>query len=140
MTAPHDYTQTIRLLYDSFAHYNADRMIELVDPEIEWTSAENFIYADHSPYVGVKAVMQLLFGRLLVDWADFQMIPVEILGSGEIVIASGRFRGVYKATGARIDAQFVQVFQFKDGKVAKCQVYTDTAQFKDVVGLQPARA
>jgi ketosteroid isomerase-like protein len=27
----------------------------------------------------------------------------------------------------------VQVFQFKDGKIAKCQMYTDTAQFKDSI-------
>jgi hypothetical protein len=25
----------------------------------------------------------------------------------------------------------VQVFEFKNGKVAKCQMYTDTAQFKE---------
>lgn len=61
------------------------------------------------------------------------MIPGEILGGGEIVIASGRFRGKFKANGATIDAQFVQVFQFKGGKIAKCQMYTDTAQFKEAI-------
>lgn len=134
MTAPHNYTQTVRFLYEAFANRNADWMMELFDPGIEWTSAENFIYADRSPYVGVKPVMQLLFGRLLVEWNNFEMLPLEILGSGEIVIANGRFRGVFKANGARVDAQFVQVFQFRNGKVSKCQMYTDTAQFKDAVG------
>lgn len=133
MSTPHDYTQTVRTLYEAFEHLDADRLMQVLDPQVEWTSAENFIYADHSPYIGAKTVAQLLFGRLLVDWANFEMIPVEILGSGDIVIANGRFRGVYKVTGARVDAQFVQVFQFKDGKVSKCQVYTDTAQFKDAV-------
>ena len=59
------------------------------------------------------------------------MSASEILGGGEIVIASGRFRGTFKANGAPIDAQFVHVYQFKDGKVVKCQVYADTAQFKE---------
>lgn len=49
------------------------------------------------------------------------------------MIASGRFGGTFKANGAPIDAQFVQVFQFKAGKIAKCQVYTDTAHFKEAI-------
>ena len=131
---PHNFTQAIRFFYEAFVQRDADGFVGLLDRDIEWTSAENFIYADQSPYVGVRAVVQLIFGRLLADWADFSMTPGEILGTGEIVIANGRFRGKYRATGASIDAQFVQVFQFKDGKIAKCQMYTDTAQFKEAVG------
>ena len=48
------------------------------------------------------------------------------------MVALGRYGGVYKATGARINAQFVHVFKFKNGKVAIFHQYTDTAQFKDV--------
>lgn len=130
---PLDYTQTVRSFYEAFARRDASGFIELLDPQIEWTSAESFLYADHSPYVGVDAVFKHLFGRVLGDWDNFAMSPGEILGGGEIVIAHGRFQGKFKANGAVIDAQFVQVFQFKDGKIAKCQVYTDTAQFKETI-------
>ncbi len=133
MDIPHDHIQTVRSLYEAWAHRDAERCAALVDPEIEWTSAENFIYSDHSPYKGAAAVLTLMFGRVLIDWNNFSMGAAEILGSGDIVIANGRFRGTYKANGASIDAQFVQVFQFKDGKVSKCQVYTDTAQFKETI-------
>jgi uncharacterized protein len=128
-----DYSQTVRSFYDAFVHRHAERFLELLDPQIEWTSAENFLYAGRSPYVGPDAVHQLIFGRLFSDWDDFTMIPDEILGGGEIAIASGRFRGTFKANRAAIDAQFVQVFQFKDGKIVKCQMYTDTAQFKEAI-------
>ncbi|HYV64403.1 MAG TPA: nuclear transport factor 2 family protein, partial [Bryobacteraceae bacterium] len=60
----------------------------------------------------------------------------EILGAGEVVIARGRYRGTYKATGTPIDAEFVHVFRFKDRKIAVWQSYTDTAQFKHAVGGQ----
>ena len=130
---PHDYSKTVRSFYEALARRDAERFIELLDPQIEWTSAESFLYADHSPYVGVDAVFKHLFGRVLGDWDDFAMSPGEILGGGEIVIANGRFAGKFKENGASIDAQFVQVFQFKDGKIAKCQVYTDTARFKEAI-------
>jgi uncharacterized protein len=112
-----------------------------MDPRIEWSSAENFLYADQSPYVGADAVIKLIFERLFADWNGFSMSAGEILGGGDLVIASGRFQGTFRANGAPIDAQFVQVFQFKDGKVVKCQMYTDTAKFKEAISrIRPAMA
>ena len=130
---PHDYTQTVRSFYEAFARRDAQFLTELFDPRIQWTAAENFLYADQSPYVGVDAVLNLIFGRLPADWDDFSVSAAEILGGGDLVIASGRFLGTFKANGASIDAQFAQVFQFKDGKIAKCQMYTDTAQFRESI-------
>ena len=129
----HDYTQTVRSFYVAFARRDAQLLTELLDPQIEWTSAENFLYADQSPYVGIDAVLKLIFERLPADWDDFSVSAGEVLGGGDIVIANGRFLGRFKANGASINAQFVQVFQFKDGKIAKCQMYTDTAQFKESI-------
>jgi len=129
----HDYTQTVRSFYVEFARRDAQLLTELLDPQIEWTSAENFLYADQSPYVGIDAVLKLIFERLPADWDDFSVSAGEVLGGGDIVIANGRFLGRFKANGASINAQFVQVFQFKDGKIAKCQMYTDTAQFKESI-------
>jgi|HubBroStandDraft_5_1064220.scaffolds.fasta_scaffold319056_1 ketosteroid isomerase-like protein len=131
---PQDYTQTVRSFYDAFARRDTEAFTALLDPQIEWSSAENFLYADHSPYVGVEAVATLILGRVLADWDAFTMNPAEILAGGEIVIASGRIQGMFKANRAPIDAQFVQVFQFKDGRIAKVQMYTDTAQFKETIG------
>jgi uncharacterized protein len=130
---PHDAVETVRLLHEAFAAHDAARFSELVSPDIEWTSAENFIYADHSPYRGLQDVVAFLFGRLRQDWDHFSIRHHEILGGGDIVIAHGRFRGIFKVNGAPIDAQIVEVFQLQDGKIAKCQVYTDTAQFRDAI-------
>jgi len=129
----HDYTGTVRSFYDAFARRDAQLFTELLDPQIEWTSAENFLYADQSPYVGIEAVLKLIFERLPADWDEFSVSAGEVLGGGDLVIANGRFLGRFKANRALINAQFVQVFQFKDGKIAKCQMYTDTAQFKESI-------
>ena len=130
---PQDPVHIIKSFNDAFARRDAETFQALMDPNIEWTSAENFIYADHSPYVGADAVMDLVFRRLPGDWDNFSLATHEYLGGGDLVIASSRFRGTFKANGASIDAQMVQVYQIKDGKIAKCQVYTDTAQFRDAV-------
>src|SRR5580692_43971 len=100
---PQDDTSTVRSFYAAFARRDAHLFVELLDPHIEWTAAENFLYADQSPYVGADAVRTLIFERLFEDWDDFSISPGEILGGGEIVIASGRFRGTFKVNRAPID-------------------------------------
>jgi len=129
----HDYTQTVRSFFDAFTQRDAPRFLVLLHPNVEWFAAEGLLYTDHSPYVGPDAVRGLIFDRLLADWDDLSVTATEILGRDDLVIASGRFRGTYKGNGAALDAQLVQVFQFTDGKIAKVQVYADTAQFKESI-------
>lgn len=135
---PSDNVTKIRSYYEAFARHDDAAVMAYFDPQVEWTSAENFIYADESPYIGLDAVRNLIFVRLQNDWDDFSLSAQEITGGGDVVIASGRFRGIFKINGAAVDAQFVQVFQFRNDKIVKCQTYTDTAQFKEALARAPA--
>jgi ketosteroid isomerase-like protein len=126
-------SKTIEALYSAMGKGDIPFIIGVLDPQIEWNEAENFVYADHSPYVGVDKLLSGLFARLVGEWDGFSAVPHEIVDGGETVIALGRYGGVYKGTGLKVDAQFVHVFKFKGGKIAHFQQYTDTAQFKYVV-------
>jgi uncharacterized protein len=131
--------KSVEAFYAAMGRGDIPAAIGILDPHIVWNEAENFLYADHNPYVGVEAVLTGLFARLGGEWDGFSAVPHEIVDGGETVVALGRYGGVYKATGVKVDAQFVHVFKFKDGKVAGFQQYTDTAQFQDAVALR-ARA
>jgi ketosteroid isomerase-like protein len=116
-----------------YALKDVSSTMELFDPNAEMHPAENFIYATGKPYVGPDAIRGQLFERVADDWEEFSMVAEEILGVEEVVIARGRYSGRYKATGTTINAEFVHVFRFKNGKIASWQSYTDTAQFKDAI-------
>ncbi len=126
-------SQTIEAFYAAMGRGDIPFIIGALDPQINWNEGENFIYADHSPYIGVDKLLSGLFARLAGEWEGFSAVPHEIVDGGETVVALGRYGGVYKATGAKVNAQFVHVFKFKGGKIAHFQQYTDTAQFKEVV-------
>jgi ketosteroid isomerase-like protein len=126
-------SKTVEAFYAAMGRGDVPFIIGSLDPNIVWQEAENFVYADKSPYLGVDALLGGLFARLLGEWDGFSATPGEIVDGGETVVALGRYGGVYKATGAKVDAQFVHVFRFKDGKIASFNQYTDTAQFKDAV-------
>lgn len=129
-----NHAAIVREAYDAFNRRDAPACLSHFHPAAEWTSAENFLYADESPYVGAEAIQRLLFERILGDWDNFSLTLEEILADGHLVILNGRFKGKFKASGASINAQFVHVLQFREGKIARCQMYTDTAQFKDATG------
>jgi ketosteroid isomerase-like protein len=126
-------SKTIEAFYAAMGRGDIPFIIGSIDPQVVWNEAENFIYADKSPYVGIDALLTGLFARLGGEWDGFSAVPHEIVDGGDTVVAFGRYGGVYKATGVKVDAQFTHVFKFKDGKVAGFQQYTDTAQFKDAV-------
>jgi len=126
-------SQTVEVFYAAMGRGDIPFVLGVLDPKIVWKEAENFVYADKSPYVGVDAVLSGLFARLAGEWDGFSAVPQEIVDGGDTVVALGRYGGVYKATGVKVDAQFVHVFRFQDGKVASFQQYADTAQFKDAV-------
>lgn len=126
-------SQTVESFYAAMGRGDIPFALGTLDPQIVWNEAENFVYADKSPYVGVDAVLSGLFARLGGEWDGFSAVPEQIVDGGDTVVALGRYGGVYKATGAKVNAQFVHVFRFKSGKIAGFQQYTDTAQFKEAV-------
>jgi uncharacterized protein len=128
--------KSVESMYAAFGRGDIPSVLGILDPHVIWNEAEGFIYADKSPYIGVDAVLNGLFARLGGEWDGFSAVPGEIVDGGETVVALGRYGGAYKATGVKVDAQFVHVFRFKNGKVATFQQYTDTAQFKNAVSLR----
>jgi uncharacterized protein len=124
----------IRGVYEAFGRGDIQNVLAALDPQVEWLEAENFIYADGNPYVGPEAVLQGVFMRLGTEWEGFSVSPQEIHDAGETIVSQGHYSGTYKQTGQRVRAQFAHLFTFRDGKVAKFQQYTDTAQFLKAVG------
>jgi ketosteroid isomerase-like protein len=135
-----DHRQIVKRFYRLYAIKDIRSTMELFDSQVEMHPAENFIYATGKPYVGPEEIRSNIFTRVDADWYGFTATADEILGAEEVVIARGRYRGTFKATGTAIDAEFVHVFRFKEGKIVMWQSYTDTAQFKEAIGGQRAGA
>src|SRR3954463_11737329 len=131
-------SDVIRGIYEAFARGDVAGVMSKLAPELVWTEAENFVYADRNPYLGPKAVLDGIFMRLATEWDGFSVTPAEIVEAGDTVIARGRYRATYKATGAAVDAQFVHVWKMRDGQAVMFQEYTDTAQFRDAVTKRAA--
>jgi ketosteroid isomerase-like protein len=126
--------ELIRSLYAAFGRGDVPAVLAAMDPAIEWNEAEGFPYADRNPYVGPGAIVEGVFARLGAEWEAFSVGPREFLDAGEAVVVLGRYRGAFRKTGRRIDAQFAHVWRLRGGQVVAFQQYTDTLQAARATG------
>jgi ketosteroid isomerase-like protein len=127
-------TQVVRALYDAFAKGDMPAALATMAPDIVWTEADNYPYADRNPYIGPEAVLHGVFARIGADWENFTAVSDELIDAGDTIVSLGHYGGVYKATGKTQRVQFAHVFRVKDGKIAGFQQYADTLGTANAMG------
>jgi ketosteroid isomerase-like protein len=67
--------------------------------------------------------------------AGFSVNPEEFIDGGDVIVALGHYRGKGVATGKEFEARNAHVWRIKDGKVAGLEIITDTAIWRDALGM-----
>jgi hypothetical protein len=116
-------------MYGSFAKGDIPGVLAGLDENVIWNEAENFPYADGNPYIGHDAVVNGVFARIGSDWEYWNLEEMSLseMGSDQVFV-TGRYNAKHNITGKKINAQFVHVWTFKDGKATQFQQYADTKQ------------
>ncbi len=131
---PKENVAVIRGMYDAFAAGDVPGVLGRMNPDMVWNEAENLPYADGNPYIGPGAVAQGVFARCGSEWDGFPVVVDELLDAGDTVVALGRYRGTYKATGRPQNTQLVYVWRLAGGKMVRFQQSVDTLQVARVIG------
>ena len=119
----------VKGVYSAFATGNVPAVLAAFDAGIQWLEAESFLYADGNPYAGPMAVAQGVFQRVVTDVDGFSVVPEQFIDGGDTIVVEGRYKGTWKATQAKVDAQFAHIWHVRDGKIVRFQQYTDTRQW-----------
>jgi hypothetical protein len=125
--------EVIRGIYEAFDRGDMPQVLGQMEQGIEWSEAENFIYADRNPYVGPQAILEGVFMRLGTEWENFRVTPEEWLDAGHRVVVLGTYSGAHRATGKTVRAQFAHIWGVREGRVVRFQQYTDTKQFAEAI-------
>jgi uncharacterized protein len=119
----------IRRVYDAMKNRDANVMHELFaedvvvrqSPEVPWGGE----------YDGKDGAFTFFLN--LVEHIESQVTTESLFAAGDHVVQSGRTKGKVLATGASFDMPEVHVWELRDGKVVRFQVYIDTPAMLDAL-------
>ncbi len=121
----------IRRLYEGFAKGDVPSVLGAMDDQIAWNEADNAGWSDGNPYIGPNTVLERIFMRKGTEIEALTVTPINFIDGGDTVAVEGRYTGTVKATGKPLDAQFVHVWEMKNGKAVRHQQYTDSKQWSE---------
>jgi len=124
----------VKGIYAAFAKGDVPAVLGSFDPAIVWNEAESYRFAKGNPYAGPQTILLNVFMPLVTQLDGFVVTPSRVIDGGDAVAVEGRYTGTVKATGTRLDAQFVHVYGLRGGKIVTFQQYTDTAQWNRAFG------
>lgn len=113
--------------YAGSARHDLDAMTADFDPELVWVEMAGFPYA--GTFVGPDEVRAGVFERLGAEWDDYEATPDQFVVEPPMVVAFGRYTGVFRETGRAVDARFTHRWTLARGKVVGFEQFTDTALF-----------
>jgi len=116
--------ETIKGLYEAFRNGDVPGVLAAMDPLINWTEAEGFMYG--GTYIGPDAILENVFAKFASEWEDFSAIPGHFVEEGNTVVALGEYGGKYLRTGRNLTVAFAHVWTLRDGKVTRFVQFTDT--------------
>ena len=121
-------------IYTAFAKGDVPAVLGTFAAGIVWNEAEGYRFAIGNPYVGPNTILMNVFMPLVTQVDGFTVTPSNVIDGGDHLAVEGRYTGTVKATGVRLDAQFMHVFELRGGRVVRFQQYTDTAQWSKALG------
>ena len=126
--------ELIRRAYQAYASGDLDGMLELVDPDLEWT------YLDPALE---QPTPQVCHGRqeleqVLRHWAEHgrRAELEEVTSSGERVMVGVRTPGVDAHVGRRGDDRAYSVFTVRGGRIVALRDCRDRQEALQLAGLQ----
>ena len=119
--------ETIKKVYDAFNSRDYETALGFFDENIEWVAADNSPLADKSPYQGIDAIREDVFGRIAAGYEKLTIRIDEIFSAEDKVVVLGYYDGIPRSNGKQSFSQLAHICTLNgEGKPVKFQQYTDT--------------
>jgi len=120
-------TRLAQSAYEAFGRGDVPALAELMADDIEWVDPGD---PDENPLAGTyrgKEEVLGWFGKLAeqVDFSAFE--PRDFIAQDDKVVSLVHAEATVRSTGRSMVQDEAHVWTFRDGKVARFQIYLDTA-------------
>ncbi|WP_048118846.1 nuclear transport factor 2 family protein [Nitrosopumilus adriaticus] len=119
--------QIIKEFYDSFRNKDK-KYLDLCDDEIQWITTEDM--PNGGKYVGVKAVFEDYFPKMLSNFKEFHAIPEQFLDFKDHIMVIGKYQGI-SIKDKNFEVQFSHVYLLQENKIVQFRQFTDAKVISD---------
>ena len=135
------HADTVRKIYRDFAAGDATAILDVFADDVEFRLAEHHPYrGSKGAWRGKQAIAKEFFAVAGPEWDGWTIGIEQILEADDDVVVEGRYTGLYKPTGRRMDVQVCHVWRFHGERVASFHQYVDTAALRRVMAREDAVA
>ena len=128
--------EIVRQLVDALTRRDADALVALCSPDIEWEENTVVFPGLRRRYRGSADLGQWLEEATVEEWQDFRWEAEELVDApDERVFASGRIVGRGKSSGLETELRGFNVFWLEDGEVVRRQTFLDRSEALEASGL-----
>jgi uncharacterized protein len=132
--------EVVKHIYDRFAQGDAPAILATFDRDVEFRLAEGHPYSpEGKPWIGGDAITKNFFMKSGPEWDGWSIGIHQLLDMGDVVVVEGRYSGVYKPTGKKLDAQVCHVWRFSGGKIKSFHQYVNTAHLQAIMRREPEK-
>jgi ketosteroid isomerase-like protein len=130
---------TVRKIYRDFAAGDAAAILDALADDVEFRLAEGHPYRGSAgAWRGKEEVAKSFFAVAGPEWDGWSIGVDSAVEAADAVVVEGRYTGLYKPTGRRLDVQVCHVWRFRGRQVASFHQYVDTARLQRVMGRDGA--
>ena len=135
------HIETVRKIYRDFAAGDAAAILDVFADDVEFRLAEHHPYRGSAgAWRGKEEIAKEFFAVAGPEWQGWTIGVEQTVEAPGAVIVEGRYTGLYKPTGRRMDVQVCHVWRFRGERVASFHQYVDTAALRRVMGREDAAA
>ncbi len=118
----------IRAGFDAHNRGDVDALVEVYHPDAVF---ETLLLGTHH---GNEAI-RLIYEENQKTMSGYDVVPVELIDSGDKVVAVAQAVGSGLTSQISVDEQFAFVFTFKDDRVVREQAFRNKAEALEAAGL-----
>jgi len=126
-------TDVIQSIYAGLDSGDPTALLSHLDAAAQWNEAENIPYSPGGPLTGGESVLSTVFARIGADFAEFKVDIDRIVDAGSSIVVQGRYVGTTTG-GTPLNAQVAHVWDFEGDSIVRFQQYSDTWQWRQVLG------
>ena len=116
--------EVVKATFAAFAERDLDRVLELADPDIEFTAVTGEQAGRPAPYRGHEGMRQY-FRDVAAVWEELRLTPRDFRVSGDRILVTGKVSA--RSKSRTVTGSTGWIWRVREGKVTYVRVYASAA-------------